>query len=92
MIYRRDKSANPKFVNMHSKDVSKVISNMWKNESDEVKMLFEALARKSVEIYSELYHDYKYKLKYKLKSKNFFVYKFKLKKDIDKMSIKFILN
>ncbi len=28
MIYRRDKSANPKFVNMHSKDVSKVISNM----------------------------------------------------------------
>jgi len=82
IIYRRDKSVMPEFVEKHFKDVSKKILRMWKAESNKTKLLFDALAKLANQIHSKLYINYKYKLSKAKKSKN----------NINKMNIDFILN
>ncbi|CAG8472495.1 13848_t:CDS:2 [Rhizophagus irregularis] len=45
MLYRRDMAAKSEFVGLKSSEVSKKIGMMWKNETTEVKDLFNAMAR-----------------------------------------------
>ncbi|RIA96141.1 hypothetical protein C1645_872290 [Glomus cerebriforme] len=60
MLYRRDKMASPEFTNRPAKerrapDISKEISNRWKEEPEDVKSLFHALARMAEERHSKRY-------------------------------------
>ncbi|CAI2172638.1 1179_t:CDS:2 [Funneliformis geosporum] len=67
IIYGRDKRANPEFVGKKQKVISYEISKLWKKESEEVKGLFEALARMSLKRHKEIYGE---NYQYKPKSKN----------------------
>jgi hypothetical protein len=68
IIYRRDKSQTLKHMKLKSKDLSKMIAEMWVKEPRETRIVFEALARMSEKIHIETYKDYKYNPK-RLKSK-----------------------
>ncbi|GBB88428.1 hypothetical protein RclHR1_00150024 [Rhizophagus clarus] len=67
MLYRRDMSARSEFVGIKSSETSKQIGKMWKNETSEVKDLFNALARLAEKRHSEKYSDYSYSPKRKKK-------------------------
>ncbi|EXX77637.1 uncharacterized protein OCT59_008816 [Rhizophagus irregularis] len=67
MLYRRDMAAKSEFVGLKSSEVSKKIGMMWKNETTEVKDLFNAMARLAEKRHSEKYSDYSYTPKRKKK-------------------------
>jgi hypothetical protein len=61
MLYRRDKAAGLKFVGLKSSEISKRIGELWKNETAEVIVLFNALARLTVKRHIEKYEcPYRY--------------------------------
>jgi hypothetical protein len=60
ILYRRDMAVRSEFVGLKSSEISKKIGKMWKNETTEVKDLFNALARLAEKRHSEKYSDYSY--------------------------------
>src|ERR1044072_1212439 len=64
MLYRRDKTANkkldPKCAGLKQCEISKLIARGWKEETDEVRELFWALARLSEKLHSKVHGEYKY--------------------------------
>jgi len=64
ILYRRDKSADPKFLKMKSSEVSKEIQAMWAQESTEVKEIFVALSRLATKKHIEKHgKNYRYRPK-----------------------------
>ncbi|CAG8629774.1 5484_t:CDS:2 [Funneliformis caledonium] len=61
MLYRRHLSAKFKAEKMKAADRSKDFATMWREETEEVKVLFTALARIATERHNALYEDYKYR-------------------------------
>ncbi|CAG8508205.1 16243_t:CDS:1 [Funneliformis mosseae] len=61
MLYRRHLSAKFKTEKMKAADRSKDFATMWREETEEVKVLFTALARVATERHNALYEDYKYR-------------------------------
>ncbi|CAG8455209.1 5603_t:CDS:2 [Funneliformis caledonium] len=45
ILYRRDKSADPRFVGMKSSMISQIVGKWWNEESEDVKESYAALAR-----------------------------------------------
>jgi hypothetical protein len=65
ILYRRDKVKKHEtdYAGLKSSEVSKIVGGMWNNETPDVKILFEALARLSEKAHSRKYRDYRYKPK-----------------------------
>ncbi|CAG8583505.1 8583_t:CDS:2 [Funneliformis mosseae] len=64
ILYRRDKSADPKFLKMKSSEVSKEIQAMWAQESIKVKEIFVALSRLATKKHIEKHgKNYRYRPK-----------------------------
>ncbi|CAG8545618.1 1233_t:CDS:2 [Funneliformis caledonium] len=64
ILYRRDKSADPKFLKMKSSEVSKEIQAMWAQEPSKVKEIFVALSRLATKKHIEKHgKNYRYRPK-----------------------------
>lgn len=63
ILYRRDKAKKHKddHFGLRSCDISKKIAKMWNEETPEIKVLFEALARLSERAHNKRYGGYKYR-------------------------------
>ncbi|RGB44172.1 hypothetical protein C1646_678774 [Rhizophagus diaphanus] len=63
ILYRRDKARKHKdeHKGLRSCDISKKIAKMWSEETQEVKILFEALSRLSEKAHNKKYGNYKYR-------------------------------
>ncbi|KAI9485982.1 MAG: hypothetical protein EXX96DRAFT_547226 [Benjaminiella poitrasii] len=62
ILYRQEKQKNVTVSTMklHSKDLSKVFAEMWKNEKEEVRMKYERMAEEEKLMHSIMYPKYKY--------------------------------
>jgi len=61
ILYRRDKTKDPRFKKMKSSQISKIIGKMWKDESKDVKESYIALGRLSKEKHANDHKGYKFK-------------------------------
>lgn len=88
ILYRRNKTAELDLVGLKSAEKSKIISELWKGEPENVKEVFSALSRMAEVKYIERYGKVKYQPNRKSKQK-------KVTKPVESnlaCRIKFILN
>ncbi|RIA87913.1 hypothetical protein C1645_877759 [Glomus cerebriforme] len=74
LLYRRDKAASPECSGLKISETSKKIGEMWENESNEVKEMFNALARLADKFHSKPYFNYSYSRKKNYNFSNFNFY------------------
>ncbi|KAI7906447.1 uncharacterized protein BX663DRAFT_496428 [Cokeromyces recurvatus] len=70
ILYRQEKqkSVTISTMKLHSKDLSKIFAEMWKNEKEEVRMKYERMAEEEKLMHGMLYPKYKYRPKQRKKS------------------------